>query len=445
VTKDELKYEKQQLIDEGKDVSGVAKEFDELMEQVERDDSTELRTRMLSFLDKLSALPMRDGYPYHEPSDLEGIRRSRPAGAGEIRMKFDDKMLPDRILGAWLGRCSGCLLGKPVEGIRSEDMWGYLKDLNKYPLREYFRSDVPEEITKKYKIDRTRPFINNVTHMVEDDDLNYTVTALAVMKKHGRDFTPANVADFWMDNIPVNHTCTAEKIAYRNFCNLIKPPLSASFANPYREWIGAQIRTDFYGYIAPGNPELAAEFAFRDACISHTKNGIYGAMWVAAMLSAAPGEDNPGRVIEIGLTQIPVQSRFREGITRVIGWHKEGLGFEEAILRIHRAWDEKQLHHWCHTISNAQLVTVGLLWGEGDFEKSVCRAVQGCLDTDCNGATAGSVVGMMLGAGKLPGKWTGPLNDTLETGLTGYTRVKVSQLAEETHRLLESGRGRNVT
>jgi len=76
-------------------------------------------------------------------------------------------------------------------------------------------------------------------------------------------------------------------------------------------------------------------------------------------------------------------------------------------------------------------VALGLLWGEGDFEKSICRAVQGCFDTDCNGATVGSVVGMMKGAKELPEKWIAPLNNKVETTLAGYQLVEIDELARE--------------
>ena len=149
------------------------------------------------------------------------------------------------------------------------------------------------------------------------------------------------------------------------------------------------------------------------------------------MLAAAPFLHDARAVIEVGLAEIPQSSRLVADIREVMRWSDEGVSYDEAVKRIHTRWDEKWLHHWCHTNSNAQIVAVGLLWGDGDYEKTICRAVQACFDTDCNGATVGSIVGMMLGAKALPDKWTRPLNDTLETGVRGYGVRRISDLARE--------------
>lgn len=134
--------------------------------------------------------------------------------------------------------------------------------------------------------------------MPVDDDTNYTVTGLSILKTYGTEFTPEDVGRYWLSNIPLLSTCTAEGVAYRNMTCGINQPKSAVYLNHYREWIGAQIRADFFGYAGSGNPELSAEFAWRDACISHVKNGIYGEMWVSAMLASAPFLDDPVEVIK---------------------------------------------------------------------------------------------------------------------------------------------------
>ena len=439
VKNDDLVIERQQLLDEGRDLGEVAAEFDALA-QVDLESDAESQARANALLDRTIKLPLRHDYAFAEPSDLAGIRDARPEKRWRAPRTLDDDVLFDKVLGAWLGRAAGCLLGKPVEGWHSAKIWGYLKDLGRFPLTAYISSQEPAEIIAKYQIPRERAYIDRVRHMIEDDDMNYTVTGFAIMKQHGVNFTSLDVATFWMQNLPLLRTFTAERAAYRNFCRLISPPESALYRNPYREWVGAQIRADFWGYAAIGNPELAAEFAWRDASISHVKNGIYGEMWVAAMLAAAPFLQSTRELIEVGLAEIPSSSRLAADVREVMRWYAEGLGYDEAVQRIHARWDEKWLHHWCHTNSNAQIVAVGLLWGDGDYEKTICRAVQACFDTDCNGATVGSIVGMMLGAKALPAKWIRPLNDTLETGVRGYGIRRISDLAREGFELCPSMR-----
>ena len=303
-----------------------------------------------------------------------------------------------------------------------------------YPLSEYIGRTLAEEQRSKYGLHRNYTW----DRMPEDDDTNYTTIGLAILERHGPGFTPVDVANFWMSNVPILHTCTAERAAYRNLVNMIPPPDSASHRNPYREWIGAQIRADAFGYACPGNPELAAEFAWRDACISHVKNGIYGEMFVAAMLAAAFLTDEAETIVRAGMGEVPAKSRLAAAVGRVLDWRGSGVSYEDAVEKIHGEWDERRSHDWCHTISNAMTVSVGLLWGEMDYEKSITRAVMPCFDTDCNGATVGSIVGAALGAARLPQKWVGVLNDTLETGVAGYNVVRLSEMATKTMGVIEA-------
>jgi len=428
-----VEYERRHAVEEGKDIAPLAGEFKSLRAADLAEDAA-FQRRVNDLMDRVAALPVRADFAYCEPSDLEGIRAERPTGPRRMELKLTDEALLDRIHGAWLGRCAGCLLGKPIEGVRTGALWGLLKDAGRDGLSDYlWRMGIAEDLFAKHKLaERVLNFGRSIQHMPEDDDTNFTVTALGIVKKHGAGFTPENVGDFWIHNIPLMHTCTAERIAYRNFAVGMVPPESAAFRNPCREWIGAQIRADFYGYLAAGNPQWAAELAWRDACISHTRNGIYGAMWVAAMLAAAAVENDVRTVIEIGLSEVPVRSRFASGIGDVLAWHREKLPYAQAVARIHQRWNEHDWHDWHHTIANAQVVAVGLLWGGAELGSVITQAVYPCFDTDCNGATAGSVAGMMLGASRLDKKWTELMHDTLHTGVVGYHVAKISDLAAET-------------
>lgn len=427
-TATDLNTELQQLADEGRDLSGLQDEIDWLSGC--DFDTPEAQTRFNAFMDAAQQLPDDPS----EPNGLEEIRALRPAAPAGFGEPPSD--LEDRVLGAWLGRTAGCLLGKPIEGMRSRVVYPILKSSDNFPLHRYLHSEDGGAGTWRaafgiyaYSEDF---LIDRIDGAPEDDDTNYTVTALSVIKKHGRDFTTEHVGDFWMENIPALHTCTAERAAYRNLMEGFLPPETAARRNPYREWIGAQIRADYWGYVNPGDPEAAAAMAWRDARLSHVKNGIYGAMWAAAMLASAFVVQDPRQAIEGGLGQIPEDCRLARALRRTIRWHEEGITYRQAVDRVMALYDEDNWHQWTHTITNAVIVAIGLLWGEGSYAETICKAVEAMYDTDCNGATAGSVIGAMHGASRLPSEWIDPIDDRLETGVKGFAHTRLSELARIT-------------
>jgi hypothetical protein len=438
-TKRDLEIEWTQAGDEGRAIDEVGAEYRELLDM--DDDTAEFQIRFNRFLDTMQRVTTTSDA--REPSGLDEIRAltresssAQPALANRGSEHGVGDRLFDRLHGAWLGRCAGCLLGKPIEGWRTEKLWGLLRDGGHEMLTDYlWRMDIPKPVFDNHDAGKLLTFGESVRHMPEDDDTNYTTAALALVERNGVTFSPDDVATFWMEHLPILHTCTAERVAYRNFVEGVFPPESASRRNPYREWIGAQIRGDFFGYLAAGNPALAAELAWRDASISHIKNGIYGEMWVAAMNAAAAVGDDIRLIIETGISAIPAESRLAAAIEEVLAWHDGGVEYLDCVAKIHKRWDEHSGHDWCHTISNAMIVALALLYGEMDFERTVTRAVFPCFDTDCNGATAGSIVGMILGASRLPRKWIGIMNDTLHTGVAGYHVVMISDLAMQTYQL----------
>jgi len=435
----QLEIEMKQLEDEGRDTSRLADKLQKFI-SLGNDElwKPERRQQTERLLEEAQQLPMRRDYRYNEPSDLESIKKLRLRGPRKYKKPLPDKILGDRVTGAWLGRCIGCLLGKPIEGIRSPELWDFLKLSKQYPLQHYIKFGVRGKAKEKYPHLEQRKWIDKIDHMPIDDDTNYTTTGVLIVKKYGGDFTPADVGQFWLENIPLMATCTAERIAYRNMAHHIQPPESAVVYNAFREMIGAQIRADGFGYVNMGNPQRAAEFAWRDASISHIKNGIYGEMFMAAMIAAAPYCDSIEELVKVGLSEIPKTSRLAEDIQMVLGWHKSGFTYDAAVVKVQERWDERHVYNWLHTNSNAAICTVGLLWGDGDFGKSICRAVQLCFDTDCNGATVGSIMGMMLGTEGIGPEWSGRVNNTLKTSLMGYDTVKITEIAEETFGLYKA-------
>ncbi len=431
----DLEIELEQLEDEGRQTGTIRRS----VEKFQAMDQEELllpenQNQVGKLLDLAQQLPLREDYSYQEPSDLDSIKSLRPAGPRWFKPAGERK-LADRIHGAWLGRCAGCLLGKPVEGVKADELWGYLKASRQWPLNDYIRVSPRSKATAEYPDMAKRGWAAQARYMPIDDDTNYTTLGLMILEKHGLDFDPCQVAAAWMGHLPMYTTFTAERVAYRNFAISIAPPLSASYRNPYREWIGAQIRADAFGYVAAGRPQLAAELAWRDACISHVKNGIYGEMFVAAMIAAAAFVDDLRALVEVGLSEIPETSRLQGEIRKVLQWHGEGVEYDHAISAIHEQWDDHRGHHWCHTISNAMVCAAALLWSDEDFSLGICRAVQPGFDTDCNGATVGSILGMRMGPKGIEERWVKRLNDTLHTALTGRNVVQISRIARDTARL----------
>jgi len=386
-------------------------------------------THLKSLVELLERLEPTEEFSYHEPSDLPGIHEARPEGPRSLGVGLAEEVLRQKTLGGWTGRVAGCMLGKPVEGWDRQQIRDLLELCEEYPLEDY----VPPPASKDERAGLSEEELElrrgHITRGVRDDDTDYSIIGLRAMERHGKAFQPADIARFWLQHLPYECTYTAERAAYRNFVNEIWPPGSATWRNPYREWIGAQIRADAWGWASPGRPQEAAELAFRDASISHTRNGIYGEMWVAAMLAAAFVADDAEQVVRMGLSEIPHNCRLSEAIGKVLAWWHED---ESADATLSRILEHYEPYHKVHTINNAAIVATALLWGEKDFTRSIGLAVMAGLDTDCNGATVGSVVGVMIGEPNIPVHWKDPLNDRLESVVCGDTRVRISDLAART-------------
>jgi len=426
----ELDTEYRQSIEEGLDIE----KYRGLFESVSKLENGKYKKELADVLFEIVLnAPMRAGYAYNEPSALEDIRALRRPHEFSRSVPSRER-LADKLRGAWLGRVCGCMLGKTVEGIWTDELTALLKASGNWPMHRYILSaDPTQEMLKSFRFSfRDRCFADTIDGMPSDDDTNYTVMAYKLIERCGRDFTPGDVAAMWIASQPKGAYCTAERVAFCNFIKGYAPPDSAIYKNPYREWIGAQIRADYYGYINPGDPEAAAEMAWRDASISHVKNGIYGEMFVAAMLACAAVTDDIRDIILGGLAEIPATSRLYERVTRQLRRFDEGVSESECFDDIRSRYDETVSHDWCHTISNAEIVTASLLYGGGDYGRSICRAVQTGFDTDCNGATVGSILGMRSGAGCIGREWSDPVGDRLHTDIFGLESVKISEMAAKT-------------
>ncbi|MHA7134298.1 ADP-ribosylglycohydrolase family protein [Oerskovia turbata] len=384
-------------------------------------------------LDDLGSQARRDpAWAYEEPEDLAGILAAMPAverrDAPSARPA--EAALREKVHGAWLGRCAGCCLGKPVEGLTPQQVRGYLKAADAWPLRDYvpLLDPLPEGIERLNPSWRTATR-GRVTTMPRDDDTDYTILALHMLETYGRGLRVEDVAFEWLDKLPFLQTFTAERATYRNIVAGVPVVGAGTHDNPYREWIGALIRADLFGYVNPGDPRAAVELAFVDASLSHTANGVYGELWAAALVAGAFVATDARDALLRSLDWVPAGSRLDETLRHVAAMHREGASWDDAV-----AWVDERFadHSWVHTLNNAAVIAAALLWGGDDVALTLGLGVQAGLDTDSATATIGSVLGAVHGASGLPGRLVDPLADRIESAVRGYDGSRISELADRT-------------
>jgi len=346
--------------------------------------------------------------------------------------------LEEQVLAAWLGRAVGCMMGCPCEGWNASRIETALRAARAYPLDGYFPAaasedrlhyDQPIRLYCREHLDRVRA----------DDDLAYPILGLVLLERHGALITAKDIGAAWLEHLPRKFVFTAEEVAYRNLEDGLHPPETGRHLNPYREWIGAQIRADIWGYAAAGDPLLAADLAYRDASVSHVKNGVYGALFFAAAIARAFSTRNPFAAIEAGLRAIPPESRLAQAIVETVRWADEDKHWQATLHRIVARFGR---YHWVHVIPNALVTVMALIHGRGRFLETVSIAVMAGHDTDCNGATAGSLAGILYGLDAIPEGLIAPLRDRLETYVRGHEKQSIEDLARRTAVITRMLRGR---
>jgi ADP-ribosylglycohydrolase len=430
---DRIKYELQQREEEGNDISKLHNEWNELESLAVNEENKKVIAE--KFYHKLETFPFNVQNEKNEPSEWNEIIQLTKLKQEHVPF-FTSSFIEDRILGGWLGRSAGCLLGKPIEKTPRYGIKEMLSSNNTWPITDYITGKgISNSLLKKYpwnKHSGSESLKENIECMTEDDDINYPMINLLIFEKYGDEFSTENVIQTWIDNFPVLSTFTAERVAYANAIAGSNPPETALIRNPYREWIGAEIRADFWGWISAAQPIRAAEFAWRDARLSHVRNGIYGEMFFASAIASAFKFDNVLEIINEALLSVPPKSRFAQAINFVLTLPIKDQLWDETVDSLYEKFGK---YHWVHTINNAALVVAALLSSKGDYEHAICNVVMGGWDTDSNGATVGSIMGTMIGAKNLPPKWIDPLNNKIRSSLKGFDNSLISNLAKRTTKL----------
>ncbi|WP_077598308.1 ADP-ribosylglycohydrolase family protein [Olsenella urininfantis] len=283
-----------------------------------------------------------------------------------------------------------------------------------------------------YTTDNIRKAYGNVEGYVRkpntyNDDITYELALLVAYEGKGRETTNHDIAYEWMSRIGFGWS--AEDMALRNLRCGIMPPESGRFNNPYREWIGAQMRGAICGQIYPGNPFMAAQAAFHDGEISHCHNGILGEVFNALLCSMAFYERDVRKLVEDAIALIPSDSQYH---------HVVSLALEQC--RANDSWldawrpCEKELerYNWVHAYPNAAIEVIALWFGNGDFLRTL-EICGGCgQDVDCVAAQVMTVWGTMFGFEAIPSYWVEPFGDRLDTYVRDMKVLSIRRLSERT-------------
>ncbi len=337
----------------------------------------------------------------------------------------------EKVHGAWLGASVAGALGMSVEGMHMRDLKPYLTGLGQWPLTEYIKTLPPHKDPQRkqwYTADDWGP-----TGFGPDDDTLYQVANLLLVEEKGAEITSQDIADKWLASFSVfeaQNCGRAVRVAERLLKQGVKPPESGQ--HEMGEFMGGQMKGEFWGYLLPGNPDAAAEYGRIDAEVSFHTDGVYGEMFMAALTAEAFFENDPVKLLEAGLAVIPEDCDYARCIRDVMQWHRQWPDdWEKAHEQIDAKWapeGDKQRRVFPNNAVNA----LALLYGEGDFEKTIGIAVMAGWDTDTNAGDVGPVMGVILGPDAIAEKWTQPIANTFRCDVKGAEDWKIDELARRT-------------
>ncbi|RLF24361.1 MAG: hypothetical protein DRN15_02950 [Thermoprotei archaeon] len=303
----------------------------------------------------------------------------------------------DKVYGGWLGKCIGGAIGAQVEG---------RKELHNFTEETAFPKEWPP-----------------------NDDLDLQVLWLHTLQERGIFITSRDLAEEWIEHCWYHFNEYGRFL--KNFLRGIEPPVSGWFDNEFfRESMGCVIRSEIWGFICPGNPSLAAWYAEKDGVLDHWREAVWAEQFLAAIESSLFFETDIHRLTDTGLEYVPRDSRLFKLIKLVHECRRKGMSWIEAreeVLKRFGSPDFTSIYH------NVGFILIALIWGEYDFGRTMLIALNCGYDTDCTCATAGAILGGILGAKKIPDKWKSPLKDEFVMGFKLPRKsFKISHLAHET-------------
>ncbi len=326
-------------------------------------------------------------------------------------MKLSYQDYKKKVKGCYLGKTIGGTLGAPFECFRGV-----------------------------YNID---DFMQDVSMPVPNDDVDLQLVWLAAVEREGKNIDSYVLAEYWENY--VSAVISEYGTGKNNYSMGIAPPLSGHMRNENKDSNGAWIRTEIWACLCAGNPALAVNYAYYDACVDHSGEGIYAAAFMAAVEAAAFFETDTDTLIDIGLSYIPedcavagavrmVRQCFAGGDTWQQARKKLLCAYPSSFGEIGGPWkgtalvpagekcpvqeeeqDIPKAEHGFDAPASIGIVLIGWLYGAGDFGRSICLATNCGEDTDCTAGTVGALLGIIGGVERIPERWAKGCSDKIVT------------------------------
>ena len=299
-----------------------------------------------------------------------------------INVRLDKRTYEDKTRACWIGKNIGGTMGAPYEGRR--------------------------------EVLDVKGFATEAGVVLPNDDLDLQLVWLYALEQNGPHAINAELlGEHWLSFI-VPHW-NEYGLGKANMKRGIQPPMSGDLDNDWKNSNGAWIRTEIWATVAPAMPHVAARYAMEDAMVDHgAGEGTFAAAFVAALQSAAFAIPDLKGCIEIGLAAIPADSRMAKSIELVLECYEGGMSWLDARNAVQRL-NADIGDGWFEAPSNVTYAVIGLLWGEGDFKKSMITAINCGDDTDCTAATVGATMGILYGTAGIPRDWSEHIGDEIVT------------------------------
>lgn len=282
----------------------------------------------------------------------------------------------NKVMGCWIGKAIGGTLGMPFEGQDG-------------PFDLIFYDPVP-------------------TETIPNDDLDLQVLWAYVLDKMETPRVDRNIlAQAWVDH--VGFPWDEYGVAIRNIKLGIKPPLTGSYDNYFINGMGAAIRSEIWACLAPGDPELAAAYAYEDACVDHDNEGLRSEIFLAGLQSAAFCESDPDKLLDGALASLDDSSLVKQCVIDTRKWYGQLNDYRKVREKILEKYEHE---NFADVVQNMGFIVLGWLAGEGDFGRSICIATNCGKDTDCTAATVGALMGIINPEG-IEEKWLEPIGKKL--------------------------------